>query len=163
MTWWQTALVALASSAVGGILTTAGSDFLERRRSADRRREEAARAVGAALAALREIDPEVWGDRLAVRADALGIVVNKRDQWLTAAGGLDVLAAWHPNARVAELVETIVDRAGLVLIRLDEVAHGADVDEAWRVAIPRAYQQAVSAARELVRETREVNLVIRGG
>src|SRR5205823_3195396 len=58
----------LASTALGGGIAIAGSGLLAWRQDRRRRREEAARLAGAALAALRELDPEVWGDRLELRA-----------------------------------------------------------------------------------------------
>jgi hypothetical protein len=120
-----------------------------------RRREEAARLAGAALAALRELDPEVWGERLELRApdeSARVMAAAKRTRWLEAVDGLYVLVALNPNSRVAELARIVIARGGLVSIRLVEVADGASISDAWRDAIPQVYTEGVEAAEKLVRE-----------
>src|SRR5438477_7253223 len=150
MTWWQTAAVSLSSSALGGLLAVAGSYFLASRHRRAEEREDAIRSLGAVLSLLRELDPSTWGERIAYRREsdadeALEIAAAKRARWLCAADGLEVLGALHPDSRIAGLVETIADRASLVSIRLDEVAHGARVDGAWQEAIPGAHTQAVES------------------
>jgi hypothetical protein len=120
-----------------------------------RRREEAARLAGAALAALRELDPEVWGERLELRApdeSARVMAAAKRTRWLEAVDGLYVLVALNPKSRVAELARIVIARGGLVSIRLVEVADGASISDAWREAIPQVYTEGVEAAEKLVRE-----------
>ena len=75
----------------------------------------------------------------------------KRARWLAASSELEVLAALHPDSPIAALAETAIDRGNLVSIRLDEVAHGNQVDDSWLKSIPEAHRKAVDAARELVR------------
>jgi hypothetical protein len=159
MTWWQTAAVSISSSALGGILAVAGSYFLASRHRRAQEREDAIRSVGAVLSALRELDPSTWGDRIAYRREAdaheaLEIAAAKRARWLVAADRLEVLGALHPDSRIAELVETVADRGNLVSIRLDEVAHGARVDDMWQKVIPAVHAEALESARELVRLVR---------
>jgi hypothetical protein len=158
MTWWQTLAVSLSSSALGGFLTAVGSEVLGRRQRRAQQRVEYARLTGAALGALREINPELWGDRIAYRREtpeheqeALAMAAEKRLRWLSASDGLEVIAAQNPGTKVADLAEAVIDRGNLVSIRLGEVAHGARIDEPWRRAIPAAHEQAVDAARELIK------------
>lgn len=164
MTWWHGPATWLASTLAGGGLTIAGADFVSRRTEERRRREEASRLVGAALGALRELDPETWGDRIEYRREqdasgkdeALAMAVSKRERWLTASDGLEVLAAVHPETKIAELADKVIDRGNVVSIRLDEVAHGARINEPWRTAIPKAHSEATKAARELAVLVRQV-------
>jgi hypothetical protein len=145
----------LASTAVGGAIAIAGSGILVRWQDRLRRREEAARIAGAALAALRELNPEVWGERIALQSPAESARITtaaKRTRWLDAVGGLYVLVALYPTSRVADLARTIIARGDLVSIRLNEVADGARITEAWEKAIPEHYHEGVGAAEELVRE-----------
>jgi hypothetical protein len=145
----------LASTALGGGIAIAGSGFLGRRQDRLRRREEEARIAGTALAALRELDPEVWGERLALRASTestRGMAAAKRTRWLEAVDGLYVLVALNPNSKTAELARIVIARGGLVSIRLVEVADGASITDAWREAIPQVFAEGLEAAEELVRE-----------
>jgi hypothetical protein len=122
----------------------AGADYVSRRQEGRRRREEASRVVGAVIGALRELDPDTWGDRLEYRREqdaggqeeALGTAAKKRERWLAASDGLEILVAQHPQGRIAACAERVITRGNLVSIRLDEVAHGARIDESWRTVGP---------------------------
>jgi hypothetical protein len=159
---WPTAAVALASSGIGGSLAIAGGGFSARRQERLRRREEAARIAAAALAALYELNPEVWGDRIDTREtnrpeEALAMAAEKRERWLEAADGLYVLLALYPGGPIADHARSVINGGNVLSIRLDEVAHGAGIGEAWRTAMPEAHARALEAAESLVREVQRVD------
>lgn len=153
--WWETGIVAIASTVTGGALTFASTYGLARRQDRLRRREEAARIVGAALGALRQLDPEVWGERIKLAGPERGLqlVTERWALWLAAATGLEVLVALNPGSRTAELAGVTLAKGNTVAIRLDELARlGANINEAWTTQIPIVHGEALDAARELARE-----------
>src|SRR5947209_3094614 len=123
--WWETALVALGSSIVGGLLSWLGSFLLLRAQTRSRRREEAGRFVGEALAALRELDPDVYLERLQLEERGREQMQAKADRWLRAAGGLEVLRASRPELEeTGTLVLGVLKDARLVVLRMTEQARG---------------------------------------
>lgn len=151
MAWWQTLIIALASSIIGGVLTSAGTYLVDRQRQQTQRRERAIGAVAAALAALRELDPEVYAERLRDER-APELMADKRTRWLAAAGQLEVLAARHPDSEIATLVESVIKKGGLMVLRLSEqVGTTRDVSDAWLKVIPEQHRAAIEDARRLAR------------
>jgi hypothetical protein len=150
--WWQTLLVALASSVVGGVLAQLGGSLLYRQQQRTRDRERAAETLGAVLTALREISPDTYAERLRIDPRAGELIMDKRDRWLDAAGRLEVLVALRREAEVATLGESVIKKGNLLLIRLDEMVGAANPpSQAWLEAIPPRYEEAVHDVRELVR------------
>jgi hypothetical protein len=155
--WWQTALVALASSAVGGALTWWGSYFVFKQQERVRRREEAARIAGAAIAALRELDPQVFVERLQLHERGREMMVQKWERWVSAAGGLDVLRAMYPDTEVARLAESVIGKGQLVVLRLDEQVRAGQgyPGQGWWDAVGGRYEEAADDAGRLVRAVLE--------
>lgn len=152
MVWWQTLLVALASSIVGGVLTSTGTYLVNVQQRRTQKREQAVETIAAILTALRELDPEVYGERLRFDERGRELIADKRARWLAAASRLEVLAAMHPGSEIASMSDSVIKRGGLVLIRLDErVGAASSVSDAWLTAIPEQHRAAVEDARRLVR------------
>lgn len=86
MAWWQTALVALGSAVVVGVLSWSGSYGLFRAQRNARYREEAARLIGEAMAALRELDPEVFLERMQLDERGAEVMGRKVERWIAARG-----------------------------------------------------------------------------
>ena len=153
MTWWQTAVVSVGSAVVGGLLTAWGTYFVFTQQTRERRREEAARFVGAALTALRQIDPTIYLPRLQaeppLRADEL--MEERRTRWLAAAAGLDVLRARYPDRDVPKLAESVIRKGELVVIRLGEQLEAEYPDDAWWAAVGGVYSTAIEDAEKLLR------------
>lgn len=134
-------------------LTWFGSYSVFRLQEKARRLEAARRSVGAALAALRELNPEVWVPRLqADRFGARKLMESKRTLWLSAAGELEVLRATFPDTEVARLAEKVLDRGHLVMILVSEqVSATQEPRQQWWDVIGGAHEAAVTAAKELLR------------
>jgi hypothetical protein len=152
MVWWQTLLVALASSIVGGVLTSAGTYAMNVQQQRSQKRVQAVESIAAILTALRELDPEVYGERLRLDERGRELIADKRTRWLAAAGRLEVLAATHPDSDIASLSESVISKGGLVLIRLDErIDAASELSDAWLKAIPEQHRAAIEDARRLAR------------
>jgi hypothetical protein len=152
--WWQTALVALGSAVIGGVLSWFGSFLLFRSQTKARRREEAGRLVGEAMAALRELDPQVFLERLQLHERGAELMQEKAERWLRAAGGLDVLHASRPTMDEAgALAYSVIERARLVVLRMTEevVAGRGYPNEAWWNAVLPAYQHCLDSLERMVR------------
>jgi hypothetical protein len=149
--WWQTLVVALSSSIAGGVLTSVGTYAIYLQQKRNRERHQAVETVAAALAALREIDPDVYAERLRLDDRGRELIADKRARWLEAVGRLEILAATHPG-EIAKLSESVITKGGLVLIRLDEqVGATSEISMAWLEAVPAAYKTAVDDARKIAR------------
>jgi hypothetical protein len=150
MVWWQTLVVALASSVSGGLLVSSGNYFLYRQQRRHEEREQALSTIGSVLAALREIDPDVYVERLRVDERGRELIADKRARWLSAVDRLEILRARQPVSEVSDLAKSVIKKGTLVLIRLDEmVGAGRAVSTAWLEAIPPRYQEAVEEAERL--------------
>jgi hypothetical protein len=136
----------------GGIIATAGSYVLSLEQQRRQLRQQAVESAAAALAALREIDPEVWVDRLRDVDRGRELIADKSTRWLAAVGRLELLAALHPDSETEDLAESVIKKGGLVLIRLRErVGESGDVSDTWLEVVPDHYRAAVKDARSLVR------------
>lgn len=153
MVWWQTAVVALGSAVVGGLLSWSGSFLLFRIETKARRREEEGHIVGEAMAAMRELDPEVFMERLQLHERGAELMQEKAERWLRAAGGLDVLRASRPAMDEAgALAYGVIERSRLVVIRMtEEVAVRNYPSDAWWNAVLPAYQDCLERLERLVR------------
>ena len=138
---------------MGGALTWWGSYFVFRRQERARRREEGGRLAGAAMAALRELEPDVFVERLQLHERGREMMVEKWDRWLSAAGGLDVLRVLYPSGEVATLVESLIVRGRLVAWRLDEqvTGRGGYPDETWLTVVGGEYLEALDESERLIR------------
>ena len=85
------------------------------------------------------------------------MAAEKRQRWLKAADGLYVLSALYPDDAIAGEVRSVLKGGNLLSIRLDEVAHGAGINEAWRTAMPEVYAHALESAENLVRTAHQVS------
>jgi hypothetical protein len=136
------------------VLTWSGSFLLFRAQRKARRREEEGRLVGEAMAALRELDPEVFLERLQLHERGAELMHEKAERWLRAAGGLDVLRASRPAMDEAgALAYGAIDRARLVVLRMtEEVVPGrAYPTQAWWDAVLPAYEHCLNSLERLVR------------
>jgi len=151
--WWQTAVVALGSALVGGGLSWFGSFALLRAQTKTRRRDEAGRIIGEALAAIRELDPEVFVERLQLHERGVDLMQEKADRWLRAAGGLDVLRATRPDMdEVGALAQGVIKDSRLVVLRMTEEVAGRRgyPSEAWWKAVLPAYRSSVDRLERMV-------------
>lgn len=149
--WWQTLIVALTSAVVGGIIAAAGSYVVYLEQQRGHLRQQAVKAAAAALTALREIDPEVWVDRLSGEGSR-ELIADKSARWFAAVGRLELLAALHPDSVVEDLVESVIKKGGVVLIRLRErVGESGDMSDTWMKVVPDLHRAAVNDARQLAR------------
>jgi hypothetical protein len=115
------------------------------------RAHQAVEAVAAALTALREIDPDVYAERLRLDDRGRELIADRRARWLEAVGRLEILAATR-RGEIAKLSESVIKKGGLVLIRLDEqVGATSEISMAWLEAVPAAYKTAVDDARKIAR------------
>lgn len=153
MVWWQTAVVAFGSALLGGVLSWFGSFFTLRAQTRARRREDEGRVVGEAMAALRELDPEVFMERLKLHEHGADLMREKVERWLRAAGGLDVLRASRPVMDEAgALAYGVIEHTRLVVLRMtEEVAAHGHPREAWWNAVLPAYENCLESLERLVR------------
>lgn len=140
-----------------GLLGVGAQALLRRwERAADvkeTRRQEAARIVGPALAALRDLEPNS-NVGLAGNPRAREAMEKKWDAWLAATGGLEVLGATHPDTEVADLCDAIITRGTDLLNRLHLtiiVQPGEPRSEAWWEEVNGFHEQAIADGRRLVR------------
>lgn len=154
MVWWQTAVVALGAALVGGVLSWSGSLTLFRAQTKARRRDEAGRIVGEALGAMRELDPEVFVERLQLHPYGTELMQEKADRWLRAAGGLDVLRASRPATDEAgALAFGVIQDSRLVVLRMTEevAARQGYPSDQWRNAVVPRYESCLDRLERLVR------------
>ena len=156
MIWWQTALIALGSSLLGGVVVTIVQAWFRRgERAADireKRREEAGRIVGPAFASLRDLEPNANVGALRGNERAQEALEGKWDRWLAAAGVLEVLGATHPDSDVAELSESVISKGTDLLARLHiAIQAGGAQEQAWWDAVNSLRDEAMAEARQLVR------------
>lgn len=153
MVWWQTAVVAFGSAVLGGVLSWFGSLLTFRAKTRVRRREEEGRVVGEAMAALRELDPEVFIERLQLHERGADLMREKAERWLRAAGGLDVLRASRPAMDEAgALAYGVIEHSRLVVLRMTEqvTANGYPTGAWWDAVLP-AYENGLASLERLVR------------
>jgi|SRR5205085_11628497 len=153
MVWWQTAVVAFGSAVGGGGLSWFGSLLTFRAQTRVRRREEEGRVVGEAMAALRELDPEVFIERLQLHERGADLMREKAERWLKAAGGLDVLRASRPAMDEAgALAYGVIEHARLVVLRMtEEVSASGYPSGAWWDAVLPEYENCLASLERLVR------------
>lgn len=150
MSWWQTLIVTLSSSFIGGAIAIGGSLLLYNKQQRARENRQHAEVVGAVVSALREINPLVYADRLRYDERRLDLMADKRARWLAAAGGLEVLSVTHRDSDVASLCETIIGKGNVLLVRLDEAANAKnELGGIWYDAVPPIHDAAMQAVREL--------------
>jgi hypothetical protein len=157
VTWWQTAVVSISASLVGGCLALAGSAFMFRAQERARRRRETGAAVGAALAALRDVEPEESIARLVRHEHGRQLIDERGERWRAASAGLDVLAATHARGRVPALCDSVIKTGHLVVVRLEEAVRGGYEypDEKWWKALNESHALAMAELRDLVRLTHD--------
>lgn len=152
---------------LGGVVGVAGTilgvftdSWLRRgERRADvreRRRQEAARIVGPALASLRDLDPNANVGALRGNPRAQEALSEKWSAWLHAAGGLEVLGSTYPHTRIANLCESVITTGSDLLNRLHHaITEGEAQSAEWWSEVNGLLDQAVSDARQLVRAVLE--------
>lgn len=142
---------------VGGTLLGVFADSWMRRgerRAAvrEKRRVDAAAAVGPAIAALRDMDPNANVGVLRGNPRAAEALREKWEKWLSAQGGLEILAATHPGTQVAELCEAVITGGTTLLARLHFAINEGDAkSERWWEGVVALREQAMADARSLIR------------
>jgi hypothetical protein len=146
-------VVAFGSAVLGGVLSWLGSLLTFRAQTTVRRREEEGRVVGEAMAALRELDPEVFIERLQLHERGADLMREKAERWLRAAGGLDVLRASRPAMDEAgALAYGVIEHSRLVVLRMtEEVTASGHPAGAWWDAVLPEYENCLASLERLVR------------
>lgn len=148
--------LALGSGITSGLVVTVAQDFFQRRGRAaevrERRRQDAARLVGPALASLRDLEPDSNVGALRGNVRSKEALDEKWTAWLTATGGLEVLGATHPGTEVDELCESVITKGTALLTRLHWAIEDGDAQEGdWWRETKSFRDDALGDARNLVR------------